>query len=106
MESIGTVSFLAGGTCRKQQAVLLSSGKLQREALASFYKVFPQRGSLPSLETKQIHIDNAWHFFRKRGKQFSNVVGDHLWYTSQGGWCGRREVYQWGKQEEYPQFHH
>lgn len=43
-KAFGAVSVLARGTGGKQPAALLSAARLQREALASFHKVFPIKG--------------------------------------------------------------
>lgn len=73
-KAFGAVSDSAVGTGGAQPAAQ-TAGKGPRLLPQG---VSNRRGSFPSLEIKQIQIDEGMGFLRKRGKQFSNVLSELL----------------------------
>lgn len=72
------MSALAVGTGGAQPAALPSAARLQRGPRLLPQGVSNKGGSFPSLEIKQTQIDDGMVFLGKRGKQVSNVLGEHL----------------------------
>lgn len=70
-------------SCWDRWGTASSSDRRERPSPPST-RVSNRRGSFPSLEIKQIQIDEGMGFLGKRGKQFSNVLSELLCCTS--GW--------------------
>lgn len=87
-KAFGAVSVSAVGTGGAQPQLCAQLPDCKRGPRLLPQGVSNKRGPFSSLEIKQTQIDDGMAFLEKRGKQFSNVLGEHLCCASEWGWLG------------------